>query len=84
MAAMAQEFTGALVGWHARAFDGRLVLHLQAVQKAPPHEREDVADLYFVLDRSQAVMLGNNLFSLAETTPPAPSPKGWLGKVLAR
>ena len=73
---------GALVGWTAMPTGERVVLNLQTVRKPPPHTGEDVERHALVLTSTQAVQLGNYLFSITGQTPPSPRPKGVLGRLL--
>lgn len=53
---------GVLVGWTSQDLGERLVLRLQTVTKPPPYSDEDVHKLHLMMDKQQAVQLGNNLF----------------------
>ena len=76
-------FTGALVGWQARQFNGRILAQLQGVTSSPPHGPGDVADLCLLLDPRQAVQLGETLFAIAEASVPARPRRRWLERMLA-
>ena len=76
------EILGALVGWTAMPTGERMVLNLQTVRKPPPHNGEDVERHALVLTSTQAVQLGNYLFSITGETPPSPRRKGVLGRFL--
>ena len=62
---------GALVGWKAQDLHDRVVLRMQFVRTPPPHSRDDVHDAVFVLEKNQAVQLGNYLFEVSGQTRPA-------------
>jgi len=78
-----REFTGVLAGWKTQSFDGRMIVHLQTVTTSPPHEPEDITDLYVLIDPAQAVQLGQNLFAMAEASVPQPPRRGWLERMFA-
>lgn len=76
-----REDHGALVGWGAQNLGDRLVLKIQSVDKPPPHEEEDVHSFLYVMDRNQAVQLGNYLFDITGQTPPKRR-RNWLDRLL--
>ena len=73
---------GALVGWKGQNLGERIVLTMQSVTTPPPHERGDVNDFLFMLDRQQAVQLGYFLFKITGETPPPKRKRGVLDKLL--
>ncbi len=73
----------ALVGWTAQRLGDRLILRVQSVTKPPPHAAKDVRTTHFVMDRRQAVQLGNFLFEIFDETKPAKR-VGWLSRLLGR
>ena len=79
--AVPSEF-GALVGWTAERTGDRLTLRVQSVTRPPPHAVGDVRSNYFVLDRNQAVQLGNFLFDMVEQQRPVPRRRGLLARLL--
>ena len=74
---------GALVGWKSEDLHDRIILRMQFVHKPPPHTREDVHQSVLVLDKNQAVLLGNYLFELTGQTRPKPR-TSWLGRMFGR
>lgn len=76
-----QEGHGALVGWSAERLGSRMALKIQSVQTPPPHGPEDIRSFLYVLDKNQAVQLGNYLFEVAGQTPPRRK-RGWLNRLL--
>ncbi len=73
---------GALVGWSAQDLGGKLTLRMQSVTKPPPHTGADIHSFLYVMDRNQAVQLGNYLFEIIGQTPPRKRKKGWLDRLL--
>lgn len=71
MANTAHRDFGALVGWKSRLMGERVALHMQCVTKAPPHGSGDVHSHIYLLDRQQALQLGNYLFEMAFETRPS-------------
>lgn len=55
---------GALVGWKSHDFHDRIILRLQIVRKPPPHGVGDVEQTVYVLDKNQAVQIGNYLYDV--------------------
>lgn len=74
---------GALVGWTTQGSGDRLTLRLQSVKTPPPHTDEDVHSFYVVMDRQQAVQLGNFLFDMAGQSLPEKPRRNWLARMLA-
>ena len=72
---------GALVGWTAERSGGRVTLRLQTVTRPPPHAPGDVRSTYVVMDRNQAVQLGNFLFDMVEQQRPLREKRGWLARL---
>ncbi|RPF71012.1 hypothetical protein [Aurantiacibacter spongiae] len=71
-----------LVGWTTTVVDAdRLTLRMQSVTTPPPHSREDVRSHVYVLDRNQAVQLGNFLFELVDQTKPQGRRAGWFRRM---
>jgi hypothetical protein len=73
---------GAVVGWTSQDLGERVVLHVQSVTKPAPHSDEDVRSSYYMLDKNQAVQLGNYLFELAGLNAPRKRRRSWLGRIL--
>lgn len=74
---------GALVGWKAEDLHDRIVLRMQFVHKPPPHSRDDVHHSVLVIDKNQAVQLGNYLFEITGQTKPASRPS-WFGRLIGK
>ena len=68
---------GALVGWTSEDLGERLVLRMQSVAKPPPHSAEDVRSFHFLMDKQQAVQLGNYLFRVTGETAPQKPKRSW-------
>ena len=81
MASRPREDYGALVGWTTRVQGDRLVLRMQSVDKAPPHRRGDVHSHLYVMDRQQALQLGNYLFEIAEAHKPTRRGRGLFARL---
>jgi hypothetical protein len=79
---MANNNYGALVGWTSQDLGNRLLLRLESVTTAAPHTAGDVNSFYFVMDKNQAVQLGNNLFELAGQMAPRKHKRSWLDRVV--
>ena len=73
---------GALVGWTSQDLGERVVLRVQSVTTPAPHSDDDVHSSYFMMDKNQAVQLGNYLFELAGQHAPRKRRRGWLGRML--
>lgn len=71
-----------LVGWTSQDLGKRLVLRLQSVTTPPPHSEEDVHTFQLLMDKNQAVLLGNYLFELSGQTPPRKRKRSWLDRLL--
>ena len=78
-----QEDHAALVGWTAQRIGDRLILRVQSVTSPPPHGRKDVRASHILMDRHQAVQLGNFLYEMFDETKP-PRRVGWLARLLGR
>jgi biofilm regulator BssS len=76
------DYHGVLVGWTSQDLGKRMVLHLQGVTTPAPHSPDDVDSFYFLMDKNQAVQLGNQLFKIAGQTPPRKRKKGWLDRMM--
>lgn len=76
-----QEGHGALVGWSAERVGSRMALKIQSVQTPAPHRKEDIQSFLYVMDRNQAVQLGNYLFEIAGQTPPRRK-RSWFDRLL--
>jgi trimethylamine:corrinoid methyltransferase-like protein len=79
-----QDYYGALVGWTSQSLGSRLVLHVEGVTTPPPHDEEAVDSFYFVMEKNQAVLLGNYLFRMAGATQPAPPRRKLLHRLFGR
>ncbi|MEJ2409751.1 MAG: hypothetical protein P8Y58_01625 [Novosphingobium sp.] len=76
-----KESSGVLVGWRSQDLGNRLVLKLQLVQKSSPHGSRDVHTEFVVMDKNQAVQLGNYLFRVTGQTPPAKPARRLLARI---
>ena len=76
-----KEHCGALVGWSTNAIGNRMTLRLQSVTKPPPHHSADVHSQYLVLDKNQAVQLGNYLLEMADTSAPPRGARGLFARL---
>ncbi len=76
-----REDHGALVGWSAENLGSKMALRIQSVNKPPPHDDEDVHSFLYVMDKNQAVQLGNYLFEMAGQTAPRRK-RNWLDRLL--
>jgi len=72
---------GVLVGWTHQDMGKRLVLRMQSVNKPPPHSAEDVHTFNYIMDKNQAVQLGNYLFKLTGQTAPRKKKRSWLDRL---
>ncbi|NNC51824.1 MAG: hypothetical protein HKO08_02135 [Erythrobacter sp.] len=70
---------GALVGWKTDDLHDRIILRMQTVTTPPPHSREDITQSVIVIDKNQAVQLGNHLFEVSGQTKPVPR-RSWLAR----
>lgn len=67
---------GALVGWRHHDFgDGRIVLLLQTRQDSS--DPDNIDTLATLMTKSQATVLGNYLFQIADQAPPSAGQRGW-------
>lgn len=73
---------GAMVGWHLAPSGERMVLNIQSVTTPPPHQHGDVQVHRFVINRNQAVQLGNYLFEMSGQSPPHRHRKSLLDRIL--
>ena len=76
-----REDHGALVGWTAQNLGNKLVLRIQSMSHAPASERGDIHSFLYVMDRNQAVQLGNYLFEITGQTAPRRK-RSWLNRLL--
>lgn len=76
-----REDHGALVGWSAQNLGNKLVLRIQSISQAPASEKGEVHSFLYVLDRNQAVQLGNYLFEITGQTAPRRK-RNWLDRLL--
>lgn len=70
---------GALVGWKTDELNDRIILRMQTVKRPPPHRREDITQSVIVIDKAQAVQLGNHLFQVSGQSKPAARPS-WISR----
>lgn len=71
---------GALVGWKTDDLHDRIILRMQTVTTPPPHTRDDITQSVIVIDKNQAVQLGNHLFEVSGQTKPAPR-RSWISRL---
>ena len=76
-----QQDYGALVGWTSTRTGDRVALHLQSVDKPPPHKQADVQTQIYLMDRNQAMQLANFLFEMGGTTIPDRSDRSWIKRL---
>jgi hypothetical protein len=72
---------GALVGWRSEQVGDRVTLHMRCVTSPPPHEARDVHSHVYMMDRQQALQLGNYLFEIAGETKPDRRGRGWWARL---
>ena len=72
---------GVLLGWTSDPAGRRIAIKLQSATRVPDN-REDVREYRYFMTREQAVQLADNLYRLADTTPPRPVP-GLLRRLLS-
>ncbi len=72
-----------LVGWTAEDFGANLVLRLETVTTLP-QSQEDVLVSRLVLNKEQAVQLGNMLYELSGRLPPKMAKPSRLERMLSR
>jgi len=77
-----QDDRGALVGWKALPFRDRVILQMESVSAKRSGEDGDVRTFTYVLDRNQAVQLGNYLFKVTGQTAPLRKRKGLIERVM--
>jgi biofilm regulator BssS len=68
MAAKFDDQPGALVGWSSQDLGDRILLRLENVTSPPPHERDDVHCATLLLNKQQAVLLGEYLYKASGET----------------
>lgn len=73
---------GALVGWSLDSLGDTLALHIQSVDKPPPHQSDDIQSFTLIMKANQAAQLGNQLYQITGLTEPVRKRKTWLGKLL--
>lgn len=61
---------GALVGWMTETTGNRVILKIQSVDRPPPHTEGDVSTFILMMDKNQAVQLGNTLFEMTDQSSP--------------
>lgn len=64
------EQPGALVGWSSHDLGNRIILRLENVTTPPPHSKEDVQCTTLLLNKQQAVLLGEYLYKASGQTSP--------------
>ena len=72
-----------LVGWTAEDFGSNMVLRLETVTNLP-QSKEDVLVSRLVLNKQQAVQLGNMLYEMSGQLPPKTAKPSRLERMLAR
>lgn len=75
-----RESYGALVGWKSDDLYDRIILRLETVTTPPPHRREDITKSVIIVDKNQAVQLGNYLFEISGQTKP-PRRLSWFARL---
>jgi biofilm regulator BssS len=68
MAAKHDDQPGALVGWSSQDLGDRILLRLENVTSPPPYERDDVHCATLLLNKQQAVLLGEYLYKASGET----------------
>lgn len=74
---------GALLGWSAQDYGPNLVLRLQNTRDVKDG-KPDVVETRLMLNKEQAVLLGNMLFEMAGRIPPAPRKMPLTDRIVAR
>lgn len=72
---------GTLVGWTTQDLGSKVVIRLQSVTTPTPHSESDVHSAYFMMDKNQAVQLGDCLYELAGQRAPATRKRFWLRRL---
>lgn len=72
-----------LVGWTAQDFGSNMVLRLETVTNLP-QSQDDVLVSRLVLNKHQAVQLGNMLYEMSGSLPPKMAKPSRLERILAR
>ena len=70
MGEQAREDHGALVGWKAQSIGDNLVLQIQSLTRDTRDAQGEPRCFDYVLNRNQAVQLGNFLFEITGQTAP--------------
>ena len=71
-----------LVGWTAQDYGASMVLRLETVTNLP-ESKDDVLISRMVLNREQAVQLGNMLYEMSGKLPPKPGKPPLLDRILS-
>lgn len=81
MTAAKNDYYGALVGWTSEDFGKHMVLRMQSVTKGTPHTQDDIDSFFFMVNKNDALLLANYLYSISGQTAPKKK-RGWLGRFL--
>ena len=71
------------VGWTAQDFGSNMIVRIETATNRPESE-EDVLVSRMVMNKEQAVQLGNMLFELSGTLPPKAAKAPLLDRILTR
>lgn len=74
---------GVLVGWSSHDLGDRIVIQLENVTAPPPHSRADVKRTTLLLDKQQAVLLGEYLCKAAGQSRFEREPRGLMSRIFA-
>ena len=72
-----------LVGWTAQDYGASMILRLETVTNLPESE-DDVLVSRMVMNKDQAVQLGNMLFEMSGTLPPKKGKAPLLDRMMGR
>ena len=72
-----------LVGWTAQDFGSNMIVRIETATNKPESE-EDILVSRMVMNKEQAVQLGNMLFELCGTLPPKGAKPPLLDRILTR
>lgn len=72
-----------LVGWTAQDYGSNMVFRIETVTNMPENE-SDVLVSRMVINKEQAVQLGNMLFEMSGTLPPKAAKPPLLDRMLSR
>ncbi len=72
-----------LVGWTAQDFGSNMIVRIETATNKPESD-EDVLVSRMVMNKDQAVQLGNMLFELSGTLPPKPGKAPLIDRMLSR